>query len=76
MQNKVERPGACADFWQPDSDLLLDAILIWLLLVPHRTILDVPETCADFWRFFGEHWGARLAAGQTRFGLFNSQDAP
>jgi len=49
---------------------------MWLLLVPHRTILDVPETCADFWRFFGEHWGARLAAGQTRIGLFNSQDAP
>ena len=39
-----------------------------------RTILDIPEMTADFWRFFQQHWGPRIAAGQARIGLFNSQD--
>jgi hypothetical protein len=39
-----------------------------------RTILDIPEMTGDFWRFFQQHWGPRVAAGQARIGLFNSQD--
>ena len=32
----------------------------------YRTILDIPETRADFWEFFKRHWGPLLAAGQLR----------
>ena len=38
-----------------------------------RTILDLPETRADFWGFFKQHWGPRLAAGKMKVGLFSSQ---
>ena len=41
-----------------------------------RTILDIPETRDDFWRFFQQHWGPRLAARQSRVALFNSRQRP
>ena len=41
------------------------------LRLPCRTILDIPETRADFWEFFKRHWGPLLAAGKLRVALFS-----
>lgn len=37
-----------------------------------RTILDIPETRADWWELFSKHLRPRLAAGQTKLALVNS----
>lgn len=37
-----------------------------------RTILDIPETRSDWWELFSKHLKSRLAKGQTKLALVNS----
>lgn len=37
-----------------------------------RTILDIPETRADWWGLFSRHLRPLLAAGQAKLALVNS----
>lgn len=34
--------------------------------------MDIPETRADWWELFSKHLRPRLAAGQTKLALVNS----
>ena len=42
--------------------------------VKRRSLLDIPETRADWWAFFSAHLAPRLEAGACRLALFGGND--
>ena len=42
--------------------------------VKRRSLLDIPETRADWWAFFSAHLAPRLEAGACRLALFGGDD--